>query len=370
MEYEALSPKELRARSREIDRLLAQEKRKLSKEVVLLMLGPGQSGKSTFCKQMKILHLFGFTENEKENYKWIVHTNVIDAILDLSGACFKLNIPFASKQNKKLAKTLYETYRGEEASVQPHVIHMDHMTLKMYSLSKDLAAQIKQLWQDSGVRQAFDRRTEFVLTDSAAYYLNDVLRLAEDNYVPNDIDILCARVRTTSVNETTFEWEGSKFRLVDVGGQRGERTKWLPLFSDVTAIIFCVAMSEYDVMMEEDDKTNRMIDALELWETVVNNPYLSNAPMILFLNKKDLFEKKIKQVDLNVCFRDYKGGKNYDKAVKFLESKFDSVVKERRGKVFTHVTQATDTKNIQFVWSALRDVFVVDAVNRSTGIDL
>jgi guanine nucleotide-binding protein G(i) subunit alpha len=372
MEYEQLTPKELKARSRQIDRLLAQEKKKMRDQVVLLMLGPGQSGKSTFCKQMKILHLFGFTENEKENYKWVVHNNVIDAILDLIGACLKLSIPFDSKENKKLAKGLYATYRqneDNEEEVPQTVVHLDQMNVRCFTLNKDLAENIKLLWQDTGIRQAYDRRSEFALSDGAAYYLNDVLRLAEDNYVPNDIDILCARVRTTAVNETTFEWEQTRFRVVDVGGQRGERSKWLPLFTDVNAILFCVAMSEYDLVMEEDGKTNRMIDALELWESIVNNPYLSHVPMILFLNKKDLFEKKIKTTDLNVCFRDYKGGKNYEKAVKFLETKFLSVVKEREGKIYPQVTQATDTKNIQYVWSALKDVFVAAAVKDATGVD-
>jgi hypothetical protein len=44
------------------------------------------------------------------------------------------------------------------------------------------------------------------------------------------------------------------FRLVDVGGQRSERKKWLHCFEDVTAILFCVALSEYDLVLIEDNK--------------------------------------------------------------------------------------------------------------------
>jgi len=36
------------------------------------------------------------------------------------------------------------------------------------------------------------------------------------------------------------------FRVFDVGGQRSERKKWIHCFEDVTAIIFIVALSEYD----------------------------------------------------------------------------------------------------------------------------
>jgi guanine nucleotide-binding protein G(i) subunit alpha len=44
-------------------------------------------------------------------------------------------------------------------------------------------------------------------------------------------------------------------RLFDVGGQRSERKKWIHCFEDVTAIIFCVAMSEYDQVLHEDETT-------------------------------------------------------------------------------------------------------------------
>lgn len=47
----------------------------------------------------------------------------------------------------------------------------------------------------------------------------------------------------------------SLFRLFDVGGQRSERKKWIHCFEDVTAIIFCVAMSEYDQVLHEDETT-------------------------------------------------------------------------------------------------------------------
>jgi len=42
--------------------------------------------------------------------------------------------------------------------------------------------------------------------------------------------------------------------MFDVGGQRSERKKWIHCFEGVTAIIFCVALSDYDLVLAEDEE--------------------------------------------------------------------------------------------------------------------
>jgi hypothetical protein len=95
--------------------------------------------------------------------------------------------------------------------------------------------------------------------------------------------------------------------MLDVGGQRSERRKWIHCFQDVTSVIFCVALSEYDLKLYEDDTTNRMQESLKLWKEICNTKWFVNTHMILFLNKRDLFEEKIKRVPLTVCFPLYDG---------------------------------------------------------------
>lgn len=65
------------------------------------------------------------------------------------------------------------------------------------------------------------------------------------------------RVKTTGIVEVHFTFKNLNFKLFDVGGQRSERKKWIHCFEDVTAIIFCVAMSEYDQVLHEDETTVR-----------------------------------------------------------------------------------------------------------------
>ena len=97
------------------------------------------------------------------------------------------------------------------------------------------------------------------------------------------------------------------YRMVDVGGQRSERKKWIHCFQDVTAVIFCVAMSEYDLKLYEDETVNRMHESIKLFDEICNSRWFAETSIVLFLNKSDLFREKIKKVNLNVCFPDYQG---------------------------------------------------------------
>jgi len=152
--------------------------------------------------------------------------------------------------------------------------------------------------------------------------------------------------------------ENVHFRLVDVGGQRSERKKWMHCFQDVTAVIFCVAMSEYDLKLYEDDTTNRMMESLKLFREICNNKWFVETSMILFLNKKDIFANKIKKVDLNVCFPEYKGGKDYDAAAKYVKDAFVAQNTQPTKQIFPHITCATDTSNIQHVFNSVRETLL------------
>ena len=57
-------------------------------------------------------------------------------------------------------------------------------------------------------------------------------------------------------------------RVTDVGGQRGERRKWIHCFTEVDAILYVAALSEYDQVLLEDSTKNRMKESLELFRNV------------------------------------------------------------------------------------------------------
>ncbi|MCQ6512772.1 hypothetical protein NPN18_23670, partial [Vibrio parahaemolyticus] len=60
---------------------------------------------------------------------------------------------------------------------------------------------------------------------------------------------------------------------------------------------------------------------MNIFETIVNNKLFFNVSIILFLNKKDLFEEKITQSSLTICFPEYTGANKYDEAASYIQSK-------------------------------------------------
>uniref|UniRef100_A0A6G3MHJ1 Guanine nucleotide-binding protein alpha-7 subunit (Trinotate prediction) n=1 Tax=Henneguya salminicola TaxID=69463 RepID=A0A6G3MHJ1_HENSL len=94
-------------------------------------------------------------------------------------------------------------------------------------------------------------------------------------------------------------------RLIDIGGQRSERKKWVHCFEDLNAMIYVASLVDYCMVLEEDNMTNRLTESVKLFSAMCNNPYFSSIPIILFLNKKDLFDKKILVCPLEQYFPNY-----------------------------------------------------------------
>ena len=329
--------------SNQIDKQIKKDAEMAKKQVKLLLLGAGESGKSTIAKQMKILHQDGFSEQERVNFKPVVYTNTVQSMVAIVKAMEALDISYSNdsceEDGKKVVKTAAQ--------------------MEEFDLSGDVGDSLKLLWADEGIKECYERAREYQLNDSAGYYLDSLERLCASDYVPTEQDVLRTRVKTTGIIETSFEYKGLFFTLIDVGGQRSERKKWIHCFQDVTAIIFCVGMSAYDQVLVEDEETNRMRESLKLFESICNNPFFSKTSMILFLNKKDLFEEKITKSPLSICFPEYTGENEYNQAAEYVREQFEKQNKHADTKeIYTHFTCATDTSNVRFVFDAVSDVLM------------
>ena len=107
------------------------------------------------------------------------------------------------------------------------------------------------------------------------------------------------RKATIGITETFIPYGNMLFRLVDVGGQRTERKKWIHCFDDVNSVIFIASLSAYNVCLVEDPSVNRLQESIALFKIILKIPWIKRAAVILFLNKKDIFKEKLRYFDLN-----------------------------------------------------------------------
>ncbi|KAK1907632.1 G protein alpha subunit [Pyrenophora teres f. teres] len=313
--------------------------RKLTRFDASLLLGSGESGKSTIVKQMKIIHQNGYTQEELAMYRLTIYKNVIDCAKALIGAMRQFEVTCENPANTELCDYLLE-YTVDPDPEKP---------LDMRS-----AGALEREWSPSPSPPPTD----------ASSFFDEVERISDPNYIPIESDVLRARTKTTGIYETRFTMGQLSIHMFDVGGQRSERKKWIHCFENVTSIIFCVALSEYDQVLLEESSQNRMMESLVLFDSVVNSRWFMRTSIILFLNKVDLFKAKLARSPLGNYFPDYSGGNDVNRAAKYLLWRFNQVNRAHLN-LYPHLTQATDTSNIRLVFAAVKETILQNALKDS-----
>ncbi|CAI5439325.1 unnamed protein product [Caenorhabditis angaria] len=336
-------------RSDEIERYLDEQKRKNDGILNILILGGPSSGKSTIFKQMQIIHRDGYKDaDELESFKNLIYENIFDIFQQLQNGARIIGI---SLENLKC--------------------HVD-------SVAEG------EFWISAEIQRVFSRRYEFELMDSTKYYLSNLNRLSQPGYIPNYEDIVHSRRPTKNIHTMIFTYTHLKLKLIDVGGQKSERRKWLPLFEDSRVILFVIDLTGYAKKSEESrleilrsaifqkwwEDPGNVSDlkvALKIFEDVSNNAILKNAVFLMFFNKFDLFEELLRDFEIERCFSKFKGKSgDLDECSDFIRQKFLRAAKHRKS-IYPHFTTATNTENIKMVFRASMES-VFKANSRSTGL--
>ncbi|KAG8442214.1 hypothetical protein GDO86_011131 [Hymenochirus boettgeri] len=258
-EDQRIDEKAQREANKKIEKQLQKERLAYKATHRLLLLGAGESGKSTIVKQMRILHVNGFNSEEKKQKILDIRKNVKDAIVTIVSAMSTLipPVPLAYPENQFRVDYI--------KSIAP---------LSDFDYTQEFFEHAQKLWDDDGVKACFERSNEYQLIDCAQYFLERIDHVRQNDYTPTDQDLLRCRVLTSGIFETRFQVDKVNFHMFDVGGQRDERRKWIQCFNDVTAIIFVVASSSYNMVIREDNNTNRLREALDLFRSIWNNRWL------------------------------------------------------------------------------------------------
>jgi len=315
-------------------------------EIKLLLLGPGESGKSTIFKQMKIIQENGgYTRDELMEYKFVIQGNCITQMKVLINAAQKLRISLQNPSNEERMERIKKIPTTGEA------------------WSREVGQDIKALWGDQGIQQTYALRdTHYQINDSANYFFDNIDRFLPEDYCPSEQDVLRCRVRTTGIDEARFTFARTSFRMMDVGGQRTERRKWIHCFEHVTTVIFCTSLSEYDQTLREDSTQNRMKESLLLFDEICNSSWFQNTAFVLFLNKTDLFKEKLKIKNITNVFPEYTGGQTFENATSYIQDRFVSLNRTPHS-IYTHLTCAVDTDNIILIFNAVRETILNKVLN-------
>jgi len=252
----SLAEQKERDQSKVLDQEIKVESQSLKRHNKLLLLGTGDSGKSTFAKQMSLIHnKGGLSDQYIDTFIPTLRDNA------LSGMQYLLKF-FNENMPNRVPSSL--------APQCQNVTNAMELTL-------EVAENIITIWnnkefQELALTSGEDAQIQGGVS-GVKYYFENCRRFAAKDYKPTKEDMLKGRRKTTGIVETQFSVGNNTFTMVDVGGQRSERKKWLHCFGSVSAVIFLTAINEYDMVLEEDSKTNRLVESLKLWKALTSSQF-------------------------------------------------------------------------------------------------
>ncbi|EFA85380.1 G-protein subunit alpha 12 [Heterostelium album PN500] len=345
-----LTAAEAKQKSRDIDRTIKQESR--DSVLKLLLLGASDSGKSTLFKQMKIIQENGgFTREELAENRVLIYENIVSQMNLLLEAMY--NDRGSTYDGSTDDLMYFEDPMNFERAVRVKHAHDLLQTGQTLTAWPIIITDIKMLWQSNEIQHQYNIRengitNSYQLNDSAPYFLNNLDAYSTETFIPTEQDILRIRTKTTSVTEADYVFRGLRFKMVDVGGQKSYRRKWIHCFDNVSAVLFVASLNSYDQVLEEDGQTNRLEDSLSLFGEISNSQWFAKSAMVLFLNKTDLFKEKVKRVPLSKYSPGYTGPNSAKPAATYLSGLFSSQIKNKKP-LYLHLTCAIDTTNTKKV---------------------
>ncbi|CAI5452514.1 unnamed protein product [Caenorhabditis angaria] len=306
----------------------------------LLLLGSAESGKTTLLQQVRLLYKQPFTESEIFHRRAFIYFNIFKSIKSLVTAMNTFEQAYEDPINAGRAQAITEDYDRHMGMFAPEMVN-----------------RIKTIWKDKGIQKMYARRSSFNLNDSAGYFLDNIDKINQANYMPNEKDLIMSYVPTVGVQNVIFTANKNSFQLFDIGGQRIDRRKWATQYDGIDAIFFCLAISEYDQVMMEDLETNRLDDALQLLKKISDEPKFEKTPIYLFLNEVDVFREKLSEIPLEQFKPKFQGG-NEEDALEFIESLAMEALGSREKNLYrVYRSIAIDTKMMsEMLTAVIKDI--------------
>ncbi|KAK2665220.1 hypothetical protein Ddye_003794 [Dipteronia dyeriana] len=309
----------------------------------LFLVGDKKSGTSTIYKQAKLIFNVPFSEDERQNIKLIIQSNLYRYIAILLEGRERFEEESLTEKWKQVVDPSSYSGQSDEKtmySIGQRLKAFSDWLLKVMvsgnleaifpAATREYAPFVEELWKDMAFQATYNRRNELdMLPRVATYFLERAVEISRPIYEPSDMDILYAEGVTSSNGLCSMEFSFPKstqesfadaytdqnnplfrYQLIRVHPRSlGENCKWLEMFEDVDIVLFSVSLTEYDELVEDSNgnPTNKMLMSKQLFESIVTHPRFNEKDFLLLLNKYDLLEEKMEQVPLTKCewFHDF-----------------------------------------------------------------
>ncbi|GAQ86680.1 hypothetical protein KFL_003040070 [Klebsormidium nitens] len=394
----------------------------------LLLVGPPETGKSTFARVVREMYGSGFSEEEQAGeLRAMVLANVLHCARRLlEGRKEKFDDEEGEEDQWKYGlEPENEPVAARALMAISTALGIAEMEKgKWLTLDYKLAGDLQRLWRDPGVQATFRVGGDISLPDSTDYFMDRLAQISAPGYVPSWDDVMACQVLhqviPTGVTQVDFSIDdpepsalsptvplsgglpsvyelenaglgapfsagnavpSATFRLLDVGpGHLADSPGWrraCDMFQDVSAVLFFVGLSDFDRFHSVGGEFhNRLEDARDLFESVINSPSFENKPILLLFNKFDLFCRKLRaNTSLTECdwLEDYDPGDHStasdrfredveaQNAYMYIEKKFTALVEERNKRapqveVLVYKLSAVQQESVDMVLMHLPDI--------------
>lgn len=278
-------------RSEAIDRALQEDSMSLRRETKLMLIGQDNSGKDLIMHQIKVLYAEGyyspedrmkFRDTVRSTIRLLIHS-IIDLLKDTG-----INLPTALSHD--------------------FAILLDEVDLvDMHRITIEAADAVRNLWVSAEFSSIYLKNFEIDFPQYAPYFAQEVHRIASEDYIPTEADIIRLNQSIGGIRELRFNWNELDVHLFNINKYIPDqfRKRWFHQFDSATSLVYTVDVSLYDHPFYGQTTKSQLLEDLASFESWVTSPNFANSAVILLLNNFTRFRDKLRYSPLETLFPDY-----------------------------------------------------------------